>query len=121
FGTGLGACASDQAQKNLLVDVAFKSHREYTASESPVHALRIRLEDTPGNRDHVGLLRRLWDIADHEPSVAAVVLEVRTAPGESLAHVQELRDALWYLRSHGNRVLCHLEDADGASLYLCSA
>jgi protease-4 len=121
FGTGLGRAAADQAQKNLLVDVAFKSHREYSASESPVHALRIRLEDTPGNRDHVGLLRRLWSIADSEPTVAAVVLEVRTAPGESLAHVQELRDAIWYLRKHGKRVLCHLEDADGASLYLCSA
>jgi protease-4 len=121
FGTGLGSQAADQAQKNLLIDVAFKSHREYTASEAPVHALRIRLENTPDNRDHVGLLRRLWNIADHEPSVAAVVLEIRTAPGGSLAHVQELRDAVWYLRKHGKRVLCHLEDADGASLYLCSA
>jgi protease-4 len=121
FGNGLGIQAADQAQKNLLVDVAFKSHREYTASEPPVHAVRIRLEDTPGNRDHVGLLRRLWNIADNEPSIAAVVLEVRTAPGESLAHVQELRDAIWYLRKNGKRVLCHLEDADGATLYLCSA
>jgi protease IV len=121
FGNGLGIQAADEAQKNLLVDVAFKSHREYSASESPVHAVRVRLENTPGNRDHVGLLRRLWGIADHEPTIAAVVLEVRTAPGESLAHVQELRDAIWYLRKHGKRVLCHLEDADGASLYLCSA
>jgi protease IV len=121
FGSGLGRQAADQAQKNLLLDVAFKSHREYTASEAPVHAVRIRLEDTPNNRDHVGLLRRLWNIADNEPSVAAVVLEIRTAPGGSLAHVQELRDAVWYLRKHGKRVLCHLEDADGASLYLCSA
>jgi len=36
-------------------------------------------------------------------------------------YLQELRDALFLLRRSGKRVLCHLEDGDGASLYLCSA
>ena len=38
-----------------------------------------------------------------------------------MAHAQELRDALFHLRQAGKRVLCHLEDGDGSSLYLCSA
>jgi protease-4 len=121
FGSGLGSAAQGRAVQNLTTDVAFRSHRAYTGAEAPAHALRVRIEDTPDNRDHVALLRRLWDIADHEPSVAAVVLELRTAPGASLAHVQELRDAVHYLRTRGKRVLCHLEDADGGSLYLCAA
>jgi protease-4 len=50
-----------------------------------------------------------------------VVLELRTSPAGSLAHVQELRDALLHLRRSGKRVLCHLEDAGGSELYLCSA
>jgi len=118
FGSGLGD--ETQAIKNLTTEVAFRSQRARTGVEPAAHAIRMRIEDTPGNRDHVALLRRLWDIADQEPTVAAVVLELRTAPGGSFAHVQELRDAVWYLRKRGKRVLCHLEDADGASLYLCA-
>jgi protease-4 len=121
FGNGLGRTASGQAHKNLITDVAFRGFREASAAESPLHALRIRLEDTPGTRDHIALLRRLWQIAEDESNVAAVVLEVRTAPADSLARVAELRDAIWYLRQRGKRVVCHLEDADGSSLYLCSA
>lgn len=121
FGNGLGRTASGEAHKNLITDVAFRGFREPSAAEPPLHALRIRLEDTPGTRDHIALLRRLWQIAEDESNVAAVVLEVRTAPAESLARVAELRDAIWYLRQRGKRVVCHLEDSDGSSLYLCSA
>lgn len=121
FGNGLGSSASGKAHENLAVDVAVKSYRERLAGEPPLHALRIRIEDTPGARQHVALLRRLWSIAEDEPSVTAVVFEVRTAPGASLAHIQELRDAVLWLRRTGKRVLCHLEDADGSSLYFCSA
>jgi protease-4 len=121
FGNGLGSDASDNAHENLAFDVAFKSFREKVGGEPQQHALRIRIEDTPGARDHVALLRRLWSIAENEPSVTAVVFEVRTSPGDSLAHTQELRDAVLWLRRTGKRVLCHLEDADGSSLYFCSA
>jgi protease-4 len=120
-GSGLGADAESSAQHNLLTDVAFRGYREAVASELPIHALRLRIEDTPGTRDHLALLRHLWQIADDEASVAAVVLEIRATPGESLARIAELRDAISVLRKAGKRVLCHLEDADGASLYLCSA
>jgi protease-4 len=120
-GTGLGEDAKDRAYNNLHADVAFKGWREPVGIEAPRFALRLRIEKTPDVRDHVALLRRLWGIAEREDKVDAVVLELRTAPGDTLAHIQELRDALFHLRRHGKRVLCHLEDADGASLYLCSA
>src|SRR6185436_12000693 len=84
-------------------------------------AIRIRIENTPNTREHVALLRALWSLAKSEPSVAMVVFELRTAPGESLARVAELRDAIGLLRRNGKKVLCHLEDADGSSLYMCSA
>jgi protease-4 len=121
FGDGLGDAAKDKAYQNLGFEVAVKGFREHASADAPDYALRLRIEDTPNTRGHTALLRKLWDIADHEPTVAAVVLELRTAPASSMAHTQELRDALFHLRQAGKRVLCHLEDGDGASLYLCSA
>ncbi|HYP86664.1 MAG TPA: S49 family peptidase, partial [Polyangiaceae bacterium] len=121
FGDGLGEAAQSKAQQNLGFEVAVRGFRERAAANAPNYALRIRIEDTPSTRGHTALLRKLWDIADHEPTVAAVVLELRTPPASSMAHTQELRDALFHLRQAGKRVLCHLEDGEGASLYLCSA
>jgi len=121
FGDGLGDEAKYKAQQNLGFEVAVRGFRESAAAESPRYALRLRIEDTPNVRGHTALLRKLWDIAEHEPTVAAVVLELRTSPASSMAHTQELRDALFHLRQAGKRVLCHLEDGDGSALYLCSA
>jgi protease-4 len=121
FGDGLGNEASNQVGSNIITDVAFRGVREPNGAEPMVYGVRLRLEDTPDVRGHVALLRRLWQIAEEEPRIAEVVLEVRTSPAHSFAHIEELRDALWYLRQSGKRVLCHLEDADGAALYLCSA
>ncbi len=115
-GDGLGADGS----YGFHSDVAFRGWREPVGPEAPRWAARIRIEDTPSPRGHVALLRELWELAD-EPAVDAVVFEIRTQPADSLAHVQELRDAVGLLRSHGKRVLCHLEDATGSALYLCSA
>ncbi len=121
FGGALGRNVSGKAHENLALDVAFKGYREPSGSTPPTFGLRIRLESTPGVREHTALLRHLWQIAEHEPGIGAVVLELRTAPAGSMAHVQELRDAVYLLRRSGKKVLCHLEDADGSSLYLCSA
>jgi protease-4 len=121
FGNGLGRSATQHPGANLLLDVAFRGFREPTGTEPAAYAVRVRLEDTPSTREHTALLRRLWSIADDEPHAVEVVLEVRTAPAGSFAHVAELRDAIWYLRQRGKKVLCHLEDADGASLYTCAA
>jgi len=121
FGDALGSAAQGKAQDNLGIEIAAKGFRESAAAEAPRFALRLRIEDTPNVRGHTALLRKLWDIAENEPTVAAVVLELRTAPADSMAHTQELRDALYHLRQAGKRVLCHLEDGDGSSLYLCAA
>ena len=121
FGGALGQKVSGKAHENLAAEVAFKGYREPSGTQAPTYALRIRLETTPSTREHVALLRRLWQVAEEESSIGAIVLELRTAPAGSMAHVQELRDALYMLRQAGKKVLCHLEDADGASLYLCSA
>ncbi|HEY4105880.1 MAG TPA: signal peptide peptidase SppA [Polyangiaceae bacterium] len=120
FGDSLGA-AKGKAADNVAFEIAARGFRDSAAAEAPRYALSLRIEDTPNTRGHTALLRKLWDIADHEPTVAAVVFELRTAPANSLAHAQELRDAVFHLRQAGKKVLCHLEDADGASLYLCSA
>ncbi len=116
-GNGLGRDNSYGVQ----TDIAFKGYREPAGPEIPRYAIRIRIEDTPGTREHVALLRQLWSIADDEPSVDAVVFVIRTAPATSLAHVEELRDAILHLRAKGKRVLCHLEDAPGSALYMCAA
>jgi len=121
FGGALGQQVSGKAHENLATEVAFKGYREPSGTNAPTYALRIRLESTPSTREHVALLRHLWQIAEDETSVGAVVFELRTAPADSMAHVQELRDAIYMLRQAGKKVMCHLEDADGASLYLCSA
>jgi protease-4 len=121
FGGALGRDASGRPHENLNLEVAFKGYREPSGSAPPAHALRLRFEQTPSTREHVRLLVHLWQIAKHETAVKAVVLELRAAPAVSMAHLQELRDAIYELRRNGKRVLCHLEDGDGSSLYLCSA
>jgi protease-4 len=115
-GTGLGQDDS----YNLQTSVASRSAPEPVGLRLGSYAVRVRLEETPDDREHVRLLRGLWSLAE-EPLVDGVVLELRTDPAGSLAHVQELRDAVRYLRQSGKRVLCHLEDGSGAALYLCAA
>ncbi len=115
-GTGLGEKGSYGAQ----VEVAFRGFRETSGMEAPRYSVRLRLEETPGTRGHVALLKQLWSLAE-EDKVDAVVLELRSSPASSMAHVQELRDAVQLLRANGKRVLCHLEDAGGSELYLCAA
>lgn len=115
-GTALGQSGSYQ----FFNQVAFRGFREPVGFGPERSAVRVRLESTPGTREHVALLRKLWSLST-ESDVATVVLELRTSPADSLAHVQELRDAFRLLRARGKRVLCHLEDAGGAALYLCGA
>jgi protease-4 len=115
-GNGLG----ERGSYNFFNEVAFRTFSEPTGLGPARTAVRIRLEGTPDSREHVALLRKLWMLSEQD-DVAAVVLELRTSPADSLAHVQELRDALRVLQARGKRVLCHLEDASGSALYLCAA
>ncbi len=83
------------------------------------HAVVIRLEKTPGTRSHVALLRRLWRLAE-DPEIAGVSFVLRTEPASSLAHAEELADAIRVLRAFGKKTLCSLEDNGAVSLYVCA-
>jgi protease-4 len=119
-GNAHGNDARYKAYANLYFDAAVQGFRAGSAVEVPHTAVRFVIEDTPSTRGHVALLRKLWNIAEQEDSVEAVVLELRDAPARNLAYVQELRDAVDNLKAHGKRVLCHFDDAKGGALYLCS-
>lgn len=82
--------------------------------------VKIRFEGTPDARRHVGWLRALWKLAD-DPEVAGVLFEMRASPAGSLAQAEELVDAIELLKRRGKKVMCHLEDAGGRELFVCSA
>lgn len=119
YGNALGN-AQNRAYDNLHAEAAFRTFRQTHAADNLPYALRIRMEDTPDDRGHVKLLRSLWRMAESEPNLRAVLLELRASPASSLAHIQELQDAIYHLQNNGKKVLCHLESASGAALYLCS-
>lgn len=85
----------------------------------PSRVVKLRIDSTPGVRGHTRLLRKLWRLAA-DPEVDGIALVLRSEPADSLAHAEELGDALRNLRVHGKKVLCHLEDAGGRSLHVCS-
>jgi protease-4 len=82
-------------------------------------AVWIRLEGTPGARNHVALLRALWKLSEQQ-DIKAVTLVLRAEPASSLAHAEELADAIRVLRARGKKVLCSLEDGGVDSLYVCA-
>ena len=97
---------------------AVRSFRE-PGLPMPKRVVRFRIESTPGVRKHTRLLERLWKLSE-DPEVAGVLLELRSAPSSSLAHSEELGDAIRLLRARGKKVMCHLEDAGGSALYVCA-
>jgi protease-4 len=114
FGDGLGSSGT-------VAEYATAAISAYTQPGIPAlsHASWIRLEDTPGTRGHVALLRKLWRLAD-DRSVDAVTLILRAEPAASYAHAEELADALRVLRAHHKKVLCSLEDGGPKALYVCA-
>jgi protease-4 len=96
----------------------------YSAYVSPgvprlARAVSIRLEGTPDARDHVHFLRALWKLSERE-DVKAVTLVLRAPPASSLAHAEELADAIRLLRARGKKVLCSLEDGGIDTMYVCA-
>ena len=85
----------------------------------PARFVKVRIGSTPGARGHARLLRRLWRLA-RDPEVEGVAFVVRAEPASSLAHAEELGDAIRLLRLKGKKTFCHLEDAGGRSLYVCA-
>ena len=113
FGNAVGGSAAEYATAAIAA---------YTQPGLPSlnRAVWIRIENTPGTRGHVALLRKLWKLADAR-DVKAVTLVLRTSPASSFAHAEELADAIRVLRAHGKKVLCSWEDAGAKALYVCAS
>ena len=120
-GSGLGKSSKYHAAENLSFELGLRGFRETSGVEVPEFGVLIKLDETPSARQHVALLRRLWKIAEQEPAISSVVFELHDSPAAGTARAQELRDAFTYLRAHGKKVVCHLEQAGGSALYACSA
>ena len=88
FGSGVGG--SDGA--GFYMGASFSGYRSPGIPEG-AYALKVRIEETPGARRHVALLRRLWGLA-RDRQLKAVVLELKAEPADSLAHAEELGDAI---------------------------
>ncbi|MCU0694611.1 MAG: signal peptide peptidase SppA, partial [Polyangiaceae bacterium] len=117
-GVAFGSALGGSKGAGFVVGAAITSWREPGVPEA-AQALRIRFEDTPGTREHTALLRSLWKVSEH-PEIAAIVLHIKSEPASSLAHADELVDALRLLRARGKKVVCHLEDAGGRALHTCA-
>jgi len=110
--------AVTQSGTGFYLGAAFRAYRE-PGVPLPLKVVRLKINDTPGVRGNVRLLKRLWRLAD-DPEVAGVVLQLRADPASTLAHAEEVADAIRGLRARGKKVLCHLEDAGSKALFVCS-
>ncbi|HTN88711.1 MAG TPA: signal peptide peptidase SppA [Sorangium sp.] len=116
-----GGVFGDAITKNgtgLYLGAALRSFSEQGV-QLPARVVRIRLDSTPGVRRHTRFLQQLWRLAE-DPEVSGVALVLRAEPASSLAHAEEVSDAIRNLKSHGKKVICHLEDSGGRSLHVCS-
>lgn len=115
---GIVGDAITRAGTGFYAGAAIRSFRE-RGVQLPVKVAKVRIDATPGVRGHTRMLRKMWRLAN-DPEVEAVLLEIRSEPARSLAHAEELGDAIRGIRAKGKKVFCHLEDAGGRSLYVCS-
>jgi protease-4 len=113
FGNDIGYDAT-----GFYAGAAFRWFRE-PGIPLPANVVRIDIESTPGTRGHLALLRRLWRLAE-DPECEGVLMVMHDEPAATLAHADEIGDAFRTLRAHGKKVICHLEDAGGRSLFACS-
>jgi protease IV len=98
---------------------ALRGFDELPKIPNAARVVRMRFDATPDVRRHVHVMERLARMAK-DPEVDGVLLVLRADPAPSLAHAEEMVDALHQLRARGKKVLCHLEDATGRQLYVCS-
>ncbi|HVY47981.1 MAG TPA: S49 family peptidase, partial [Minicystis sp.] len=117
-GGGVFGDAYTKSGAGFYAGAAIRSFRE-PGAVFPAHVARIRIASTSGVRGHTHLLERLWRLAD-DPETNAVLLVVRAEPASTLAHAEEVADAIDLLRARGKKVVCHLEDAGGKALYVCA-
>jgi protease-4 len=117
-GGGVFGDALSRSGAGFYAGAALRAYRE-PGVRLPARVARIRIDSTPGVRGHTRLLRKLWRLA-RDSEVSGVLLVLRDEPASSLAHGEELGDAIRGLRAAGKKVMCHLEDAGGQSLFACS-
>jgi protease-4 len=123
FSAGAGAVfGSALARDTSVGEYATASISGYLSPGVPrsESAVSIRLESTPGTRNHVRLLRRLWKIAE-DKEIVSVTMVMRAEPATSFAHAEELADAFRVLKAHGKKVVCSFEDAGPKALYACAS
>lgn len=116
--SGGGAVGTGITGGAFTVGAALRSFRE-PGPELPAKVVRFELNETPGVRGHLSLLRRMWQWSE-DPEVEGVVLVLRDSPADSMAHGEEIGDAIRLLRHRGKKVMCHLEDAGGGELFACA-
>jgi protease-4 len=121
FGIGGGALFGNGLGNGNAGGYGTLAYSGYTAPGifHPREAVFLRIESTPNVREHTALLRKLWHIAD-DPDISAVTLVLRAEPADSLAHAEELADAIRVLRARKKKVLCSWEDNGARSLYVCA-
>jgi protease-4 len=112
--------AIDNSEMGFVLGAAVRTFIEKPRIPMLSRVVRLRFEATPNVREHTRLLRTLWRLSE-DIEVDGVLLEMRTEPADSLSHCEELVDAIQLLRKRGKKVLCHLEDAGGRELFVCSA
>ena len=123
FSAGGGAVFGSALGRNSPIgEYATASVMGYLSPGVPrsERAVSIRLEATPGTRNHTKLLRRLWRIAE-DKEVVAVTMVMRAEPATSYAHAEELADAFRVLKAHGKKVICSFEDAGPKALFACAS
>lgn len=117
-GGGIFGDAITKSGAGFYASAAIRAYREPGVG-LPAHVARIEIDSTPGVRQHTRLLQDLWRIQD-DPEIAGVLLMVRAEPAMTIAYAEELGDAIRGIRARGKKVICHLEDAGGRSLYTCA-
>lgn len=118
FGQQGPSGSSTNGWGGFYMGAAFRGYRE-PGLPTGDYGIKLRIESVPGDREHVKLLRAFWRVAQ-DPEVKAIALVLKAEPASSLAHAEELGDAIRMVRSRGKKVLCHLEDASGRALFVCS-
>jgi protease-4 len=117
-GGGVFGNAVGRSGAGLYFGAAIRSFRE-PGLRLPAKVVRLKINDTPGVRGNTRLLKKLWRLSE-DPEVEGVVLQLRAEPASSLAHAEEVADAIRLLKDRGKKVMCHLEDAGGKALFVCS-
>ena len=115
---GVSTMPNDGDRFTTVVGAALSGVRD-EGLPLPARAVRVRIDATPSNRGHVALLRKLWRLSESD-DVAAVALDLHAEPASTLAHAEELADAVRVLVARGKKVVCAMEDGGTRALHTCA-